>query len=77
MTKKELLLEMQNRRDIGEYVGPEALLCIFDDDEQIDQPFIDLMFTEPKPITYDFFMGHDCKKQFEKELEEFIKVSIN
>ena len=76
MTKKELLIEMQNRRDIGEYVGSEQLLCIFNDDEKVSQTFIDLMLVNPNDYKFSF-KKHEYKKQFKKELKLFIKKNIN
>ena len=82
MTKKELLLEMQNRRDIGEYVGSgEALLCIFHDDEEVPKCFINAIFSNKEYNIDDYSFEEESDESFKfrikKILENFMKNSIN
>lgn len=73
MTKKELIIELEDRSKKGFYIPPyDILLSIYKEDEEIHEVMVEMCFHQPKPKNIDMFMSEKMSYEFDKALKDWI-----
>lgn len=73
MTKKELIVELKERRNRRLYVPPyDVLLSIYSDDEEIDELMIAMCFNQPQPRDIVVLWGLEQKIHWDNLFKDFI-----